>query len=180
MSANDISFGVNDEQFDNILAQVLTETEFVNNQVEDLEQEAREVEATAKQIVRESKASFQQVILAARKTIRVIISIAVASGQAFDQVFLLGIEAALTIAEVIADLATAEAITTGNLVGAGLKLALAAALVAQARQLEQGRRDNAARLGGLVQGLSVLTYMGLPLWMIYATCLILKYIGAFE
>lgn len=105
-----------------------------------------------------SKTTNRAILRNARKTAMILRGLAMASGDAFNEVITLGIEAALMTAELIMDIAAAEASTGVLSYQAFAKTAMIAALIARAQQLRDHRTETAMRTQGIITSLTVFTY----------------------
>ena len=93
-----------------------------------------------------------------RKTAMVVRGFAMASGDAFNEVITLGIEAALMTAELIFDIAVAESLTVVLAIQAAMKFTMVYVLLARANALRQHRTQQAMEMQGVITVLTVFTY----------------------
>jgi hypothetical protein len=141
-----------------MLDQILVESAVVMEQVEGVEQESVIVEQKVKQLEVSSTVVYRRILTNARRTAMVVRGFAMASGSAFSEVYILGIEAALMTAELIFDIAAAESLTLVLAFQAAAKFTMVAVLLARANALKQQEQETAMRMQGVITMLTVFTY----------------------
>lgn len=136
----------------------LVETEILNEEIEEVDNERAIVEQKVEQLEVESQQSFNKIVQGVRKTATLVIGLAQATGGAFDEIYKIGIEAALVTAELLADVAAAESLTLAGIFTASAKISLIVALIARANQLRQGKTEQAQRTQGIITAITPFTY----------------------
>lgn len=176
MSFTDVLIGFDEAEFDLVTSEVLVTTEMLMADVQELDAEADEVEQKVKTLEQTSEAANRRILAGARQTAQILRGLAIASGQAINEIFIIGIEVALLTAELLIDVAAAESTTVIGVVSAVARTGQIIALLKKADQLRQGQTEAAARTEGIVSSmgaLSQLTYMLIP---IFGGELIIRYI----
>lgn len=150
----DLSIGLDAHEFDAELDRVAARTAIAAEGIETVERESEVVHRNVQQLAIENEAALRKTVSSARQVASLVRGLAIASGNAFDEVFAIGIEVTLLTAEVLIDIATAEATTLVGLIGIGARIGQIIALIAKANQLRQGRTEAARRTEGIIQSLS--------------------------
>ena len=158
MAGDDVLIGLDMLEIEVLLDQLLVESAVVMEAVEGVEEEAKLVEQKVKQLAQVSEQANRRILSNARRTAMVVRGFAMASGSAFNEIIVLGIEAALFTAELIFDIAVAESLTVALAFQAAIKFTMVAVLLARANALRQQKQDTAMQMQGVVTMLTVFTY----------------------
>ena len=158
MSADDVVIGIDLAEFDALLDGVKAEASVTMDVLAGVEEESDIVELRARQIEQASREANRRILSNLRRTAMVVRGFAMASGDAFNEVITLGIEAAIMTAELVFTIATAESLTVALAFQAAAKFAMVTALILRANQLRQARTEQAMRTQGIITMLTVFTY----------------------
>lgn len=176
----DILIGIDPAVLEAQLQQIAVETDLVLDDVHKTNQEADLVKAKVGQLTVESTLAFKKILQGARRTLGIIRGFAALSGDILTETVALTYEAALLTAELLFDIATAEAAV--SLAGAatyGVKIALIASMLAKAKALKDGDTESAIEFQGLINISTALSYQIQvnPGGVILAVAWILKLLG---
>ena len=156
---------------DQQVAQVLANTMVAMEDVENLEADNKRVDKIVAETVEHSERSLISVVRGARQVAQIIRGLAIASGSAINEIYIIGIEAALLTVELVISMqATLAAGTLGVLgvVSAVAGGAQVIALLIKMQQLREGQTEAAARTEGIISSMSALsqlTYLLIPIFV---------------
>lgn len=156
--SGDIVIGIDDSELDAILNQVLVETDMMEEEIEEVDNEADRVKQKVDELDVASEQTYRKILEGARKTTEIMRGLAQASGNAFQEIYAIGVETALLTAELLIDIVAAESLTLVGAIQAGAKVGLIISLLARASDLAQERDEQAARTQGWVTVFSALAH----------------------
>lgn len=144
-----------DAQVEQVLANTMVAMEDVKN----LESNNKRVDEIVEETVQKGSRNLTGIVRGARQVAQIIRGLAIATGGAINEIYIIGIEAALLSVEVILNMQAALA--AGSLGTLGVVSAVASAgqvlaLLAKANQLRQGKTEAASRTEGIVSSMSAM------------------------
>ena len=139
--------------------QVLVNTMVAMENVDNLEANNKRVDEIVEETVAKSSLNLRSVVRGARAVAQIIRGLAIATGGAISEIYVIGIEAALLSVEVILNIQAGLAAGSLGILGVVSAVASAGqviALLSKANQLRQGKTEAASRTEGIVSSMSAM------------------------